>query len=116
MTNPVNIELSSNLAPILLGYDFNGVVDTGRFRVYPDDVIITGNTYHVEVMKYLSDHDIKARVYFPPDIRMSGNRNAVAVWKSEMIRRVGCTTFYEDDTLQAKIIEDSCPDCKIIKV
>lgn len=100
----------------MIGWDFNGVVDTGRFQVSPDDVIITGNTYHPDIIDYLHQHGIKARVYFPPDVRMAQNRNAVAVWKSEMIRRIGVTTFYEDDSLQAQIIRDSCPDCTVEQV
>ena len=101
---------------MIIGYDFNGVADSGRYRIYPDDVIITGNTYHLGVIERLGELDIKARVYFPPDVRMSNNPNAVAVWKSEMIRRVGVGQFYEDDPVQYKIIKDSCPDCEVIKV
>lgn len=100
----------------MIGYDFNGVVDTGKFRVYPDDVIITGNTFHEQVLSQLREMDIKARVYFPPDLRMGNKNYAVAVWKSEMIRWTGCTQFYEDNFEQWKIITESCPDCEVIRV
>lgn len=100
----------------MIGYDFNGVVDTGKFRVYPDDVIITGNTFHEDVLHQLREMDIKARVYFPPDTRMGNQRRAVAAWKSEMIRRTGCTQFFEDDTLQVEIIRECCPDVEVIAV
>lgn len=100
----------------MIGYDFNGVADSGRFRIYPDDVIITGNTYHIGVLEKLKELEIKARVYFPPDNRIGNNANASAVWKCEMIRRIGVTQFYENDLTQYRIIKDSCPDCEVIKV
>ena|ERR1700756_691613 len=100
----------------MIGYDFDGVITTGKFRVFPDDVIITGNTNHQGVMKQLSDMDIKARVYFPPDVRMSHSPQAVAVWKSEMIRRTRCEKFYEDEQIQWEIIRASCPDCEVYRV
>lgn len=100
----------------MIGYDFDGVVSTGKFRVYPDDVIITGNTHHEGVMDKLQAMGIKARTYFPPDTRMSHLVQAIAVWKSEMIRRTGCEKFYEDDAIQATILKASCPDCEIICV
>lgn len=100
------------------GFDFNGVVDTGRPGLQPteEDVIITGNTFIMQVYDYLDTHSIRCAVYFPPDKRMSGNRNAVAVWKSEMIRRLRLDTFYEDDTQQWEILKDSCPDTEVIRI
>lgn len=100
------------------GFDFNGVVDTERPGLQPtiDDVIITGNTFVDEVYNYLESHGLRCAVYFPPDKRYGNKRYAVAVWKSEMIRRLGLTTFYEDDYLQADIIIESCPDCEVIRV
>lgn len=100
----------------MIGYDFDGVVSTGKFRVYPDDVIITGNVYHEGVMKKLQELKIKARVYFPPDLRGAHSDLAAAVWKSEMIRRIGVTEFYEDSKIQRDVIEASCPDCQVIPV
>jgi hypothetical protein len=67
-------------------------------------------------MKYLQEHDIKARVYFPPDPRYANKRYAVAVWKSFMIDKLGVTMFYEDDTLQAAIIQEANPDCEVVVV
>lgn len=100
------------------GFDFNGVVDSGRpgLQPNPDDVIVTGNTFVEGVIDYLRDHDIKCAVYFPPDRRYGNKRLAVGVWKSEMIRRLQLDEFYEDDSLQADIIEESCPDTKIIRI
>ena len=98
------------------GFDFDGVVSTGNKRPSIDDCIITGNTYVESVLNQLELLEIKCAVYFPPDKRMSGNTNAVAVWKSEMIRRLQLEEFYEDDIIQYGIIKDSCPDCKVLKV
>lgn len=100
----------------MIGFDFNGVVDTGNKRPSIDTVIITGNTYVAGVLDYLNTHGIKCAVYFPPDKRMSNNHNAVAVWKSEMIRRLGLTEFYESNKQEWEILRDSCPDCKVFKV
>lgn len=100
----------------MIGYDFDGVASTGKYRIFPDDVIITGNTHHETVLAKLQELNIKARVYFPPDVRMSHNPYAVAVWKSEMIRRTRCEKFYEDEITQFDIIRASCPDCEVIRV
>lgn len=102
----------------MIGFDFNGVVDTGRPGLQPgyDDVIITGNTFITEVYDYLDSHQLRCAVYFPPDKRYANKRLAVAVWKSEMIRRLRLDTFYEDDSLQADIIEESCPDTEVIRI
>ena len=98
------------------GFDFNGVVDTGRPGLQPkeDDVIITGNTFPTEIFDYLDSHKLRCPVYFPPDKRYANKRYAVAVWKSEMIRRLNLDTFYEDDPTQGEIIAESCPDCKVV--
>lgn len=102
----------------MTGFDFNGVVDTGRPGLQPthEDVIITGNTFITEVYDYLDSHQLRCAVYFPPDKRMANNRNAVAVWKSEMVRRLCLDKFYEDDALQWEIIRDSCPDTEVIRI
>jgi len=104
----------------MIGYDFNGVVDTGKFIPISaaDDVIITGNTLSMvnEVMSWLQSHGILCAVYFMPYKNGANNRELTAMWKSEMILRLGCSMYYEDDPLQHLIIEKSCPDCKVIKV
>jgi len=102
----------------MIGYDFNGVVDIGRFRPTNEDVIITGNTLVMvpSVLNWLTDNGLQCAVYFMPDVRLANNRNAVAVWKSDMVRRLRCEKFYEDDPIQYEIIKDSCPDCEVIKV
>lgn len=100
------------------GFDFNGVVDTGRAGLQPtyNDVIITGNTFITEIYDYLDEHHLRCAVYFPPDKRYANKNNAVAVWKSEMIRRLRLDEFYEDNEVQYSILVDSCPDTTIIKI
>lgn len=102
----------------IIGYDFNGVVDTGRFVPTSKDVIITGNTLPMvpSVMEYLDRNGIVCAVYFNPYKNGANNRHLVGVWKSEMIMRLGCKRFHEDDPLQYEIIKASCADCKVIKV
>ncbi len=98
------------------GYDFNGVVDTGEYRPGAEDVIITGNTIPLAlgVLQWLREHNINCPVYFMPDDKGALKPRAVAVWKSEMVRRLKLQVFYEDQPIQAEIIQESCPDCKVI--
>lgn len=98
----------------MIGFDYNGVVDVGIKRPSVRDCIITGNTHIEGVLDWLHDHGIKCAVYFAPPSAVGGN--AVAVWKSEMVRRLQLSEFYEDDPVQWEIIKDSCPDCKVLKV
>ncbi len=49
-----------------------------------------------------------------PDDKGALKPRAVAVWKSEMVRRLKLQVFYEDQPIQAEIIQESCPDCKVI--
>ena len=102
----------------MTGYDFNGVVDTGRFIPESTDVIITGNTLPMakSVIVWLLEHNIFCPVYFMPYKNGANNRELTAMWKSEMILRLGCERYYEDDPLQYQILVNCCPDCGIIKV
>lgn len=102
----------------MIGFDFNGVVDTGNYKPEIGDVIITGNTLPMvaQVMDYLLGHQIVCAVYFMPYKNGANNRELTAMWKSEMIMKLGCSKFYEDDELQYQIIKQCCSDCEVIKV
>jgi len=102
----------------MIGYDFNGVVDTGKYIPIDNDVIITGNTLPMvnSVLDWLRNAGIICAVYFMPYKNGANNRELTAMWKSEMILRLGCDMFYEDDILQWEIIKQCCPDCQVIKV
>ena len=102
----------------MIGYDFNGVVDSGNYRPTIADVIITGNTLPMvdSVLRWLYQNGIWCAVYFMPYKNGANNRELTALWKSEMIMKLGCEKFYEDDPLQHQIIKASCSDCEVIKV
>lgn len=102
----------------MTGYDFNGVVDTGKYIPTSEDVIITGNTIPMakSVITWLLEHNIFCAVYFQPLLYGANNMIVSAMWKAEMIKKLGLTKFYEDDPTQYNIIVNYCPDCEVIKV
>ena len=104
----------------MIGYDFNGVVDTGRFIPNEEDVIITGVVIGgglvISTLEYLQEHNIKCAVYFNPYPNGANNRELVATWKAEIINKLELKTFYEDDFLQYQIIKQCSPKCEVIKV
>lgn len=101
-----------------IGYDFNGVVDTGNFVPTIEDVIITGNTIVMvpAVLHYMKEHQLACAIYFNPYPRGANNIPLVAFWKAEMINKLNLEKFYEDQFDQWQIIKDLCPGCEIIKV
>jgi virulence-associated protein VapD len=100
----------------MTGFDYNGVVDTGNKRPSIDDVIITGNTDVKTTLDWLNVHNIQCAVYFPPKTMKSHDDTAAGVFKSDMIRLLGVTEFYEDKPEQIDIIKSSCPDCRVYRV
>lgn len=99
----------------MIGFDFNGVVDTGKFIPTKDDVIITGNTleYAQGVLDWLKEHNIQCPVYFNPYRYI---KEDAGMWKSEMIWKLKITKFYEDDPVQYEIIKHFSSGSEIIKV
>lgn len=101
----------------MIGYDFDGVVTTGRFHPDFGDVIITGNTIPMfaHVIKEMKRLNVACPVYFMPyDV---ANNNVVAArWKSEIIQKLNCSEFYEDNPIQARIISRNCPGCRVVLV
>lgn len=100
----------------LIGFDFNGVVDTGQMKPSINDVIITGNTDVKSTLDWLSINRIQCAVYFPPPTNKTHDDTAAGVWKSDMIRLLGVTKFYEDKPEQVDIIKSSCPNCEVVRV
>lgn len=98
-----------------IGYDFNGVVDTGQYIPTKDDVIVTGNTVVLAdgVLTWLRKHNIQCPVYFNP---YKYTPEDAGMWKAEMIGKLKITKFYEDDPVQFKIIKNSSSGCELIKV
>lgn len=99
----------------MTGYDFNGVVDTGKWRPTIKDVIITGNTDVETVLSWLKAERIMCAVYFPPK-NIAHDNYAAAVWKSMMINLLGVKKYYDDNTEQCAIMSSACPDCQITRV
>lgn len=101
----------------MIGYDFDGVVTTGKYHPDYGDVIITGNTIPMfaHVIKEMKRLGVACPVYFMP-YDAANNPPIVAKWKSEMIERLKCSRFYEDDPTQFRIIKRNCPDCEVILV
>ncbi len=104
----------------MIGYDFNGVVDTGKFIPTNEDIIITGITIGgglvVSTLKWLKDHNIMCAVYFNPFPYGVNNREVTANWKADLINKLELKMFYEDDPLQWQIIKSCSPKCEVIKV
>jgi hypothetical protein len=99
----------------MLGFDFDGVVTKG-YRPKYCDVIITGcgvNKF-AHVIKEMIKLRIGCPVYFNP--YNDGSIETAAKWKSEMILRLKCERFYENDSIQVKIIQKNCPNCEVIKI
>ncbi len=100
------------------GFDFNGVVDTGRFNIEPTDIIVTGNTIAMApaVLKWLAAHNISCPVYFNPAKDGAFNREAAGQWKASVIAAAELEEFYEDDPVQAAIISERCPELRLVRV
>ena len=97
----------------LTGYDLDGVITAG---VEPDPgaVVITGRTFaeYDQVCK-----DIAQR--FPLYIRgvgEHGDHEHAGLFKSVMVKMLGVTKFYEDEPVQAEMIQSDNPDCEVIVV
>ena len=101
----------------MIGFDFDGVVTTGRYKPDFTDVIITGNTIPMfaHVIKEMKRLGVACPVYFMP-YDSANNIQVAAKWKSEMIERLNCSRFYEDDPNQAFIIKKNCPNCEVVVV
>lgn len=101
----------------MVGFDFDGVVTTGKIKPTIKDVIITGNTFkdYRHVMDYLKENNVECAVYFMPYLVDSNRPYFAALWKTEIINRLGLPQFYEDSEFQYEIIKSLCPKCDVIK-
>jgi hypothetical protein len=100
----------------MIGFDFNGVVDTGKYLPTIEDVIITSNhnfDSRRATLEWLRDHGVLCAVYFNP---YSHDQVSGGNWKAEIITKLRIETFYEDDPIQFDIIKSSCPNITLIKV
>jgi hypothetical protein len=98
---------------VLNGYDIDGVLGRG-VRIERPCVCISGRT--------LAEWDgLCAQIaqQMPIFIRGMGGFGDVGDagrFKARMINGLGVTKFYEDDPEQARIIIDSCANCKVVLV
>jgi hypothetical protein len=98
---------------IYRGYDFDGTLTTGIQPILPY-VIISGRTfaeYNAAIIPWAE----KAPIYIRGAGKY-GDWQHAGEFKAQMIKTLGITEFYEDDTNQIQIIRQKCPECKIFQV
>jgi hypothetical protein len=82
------------------------------------DYIITGRkeSYRKVTEKWLDEHYIsyKKMIMFP--LREKKNNMALAKYKTEKIKSLGITLFYEDDFKISEYLKKHCPNTKIVYV
>jgi hypothetical protein len=98
--------------------DFDGVWDSLPDIRMITKVIITGRSWEEAIGTFHQMNDPKfigrrAPIYFNPVRKGIPNVDNISAWKSEMIKRLGVTDFWEDDPEEAKIIETMCPGVAI---
>jgi len=89
------------------GFDIDGVITAGIFPG-PKDVIITGRSFQManETNEMLRKKKINNPVYFNPELRKDNTRASSGKWKAKMIKSIPkIKKFFEDDPIQAEIIE-----------
>ena len=88
------------------GFDIDGVITEGVIPT-PDGVVITGRSYETapETYHMLHKKGIFNPVYFNPVAYGGTSLENSALWKAEVINRVGISKFYEDDPRQYDIIK-----------
>lgn len=98
---------------VLRGYDIDGVL-TRKVEPVKPYVVISGRTLD-EWERTVKEIGVGAPIYLRP-YGQPGDRMLAGRWKAEMIERLDVKEFYEDDRVQAKIIQDNCPGCEVIFV
>lgn len=108
-------------------FDIDGVIymGPGRTGVYPGpkDIIITGRSYQEapETRKMLEERGITNRVIFsttPFDYKTREKSGYHKVRTLQMLRWEGfeVVIHFEDDPIQAQIIEDNCVNVKVVRL
>ena len=96
------------------GYDIDGVLVPQKVKPQKPYIIITGRTYK-EWDRTIKEVGTEAPIYMRP-YGEYGNQSLAGKWKAEMINKLGVETFYEDDPVQIKIIQEDCSNVKIIQI
>lgn len=99
----------------IIGYDFDGVITHGVRPIPGRSVIITGRSWkqHRHTLDQMKALGVDCPVYFSPSPQNSSPEGA-ARWKAHLIEHIGISIFYEDDAMQAHMIEDLCPGVKVV--
>lgn len=95
----------------MIGTDFDGTLNAG-LDIQPPYAIISGRTFD-EYDKEIASHASKTPTY----IRGVGeptDMEHIADFKSVMIKLLGITKFYENNSAEADIIKKQCPDCDVV--
>ena len=103
-------------------FDIDGVLyNDGLSGIYPGpaDIIITGRSYQerIETMEFLHSKGIYNTVYFHMVTFENKTREKSGHHKAEVLKeRMDVLYHYEDDIVQADIIEKECPHIRVIRI
>lgn len=101
-----------------IGFDFDGVADTGIFE--DGAILITGRPEEEkdEILETLGDKKPSAIYFFPEDEEMDENNKDVkiGIFKAKTIKKLGLEKFYEDTDAQIHIIQELNPNLEIVRV
>lgn len=109
-------------------YDIDGVINMGAdymgLRPGPNDIIITGRSEDEAdyTMKWLADNGIHNIVCFNPIKFEDKTRDSSGHHKASVINElidkynVNVGLHFEDDPVQADIIERLCPRVKVVRI
>ena len=106
-------------------FDIDGVIfmgwNLGGVYPGPDDIIITGRSFEEmkETLDMLNEKGIKNIVYFNSLKYEAKTRESSGIHKANTINNLNGKGWniqiaYEDDPIQAKIINELCPGIKIV--
>lgn len=100
----------------IVGSDFDNT-----WTIHPEirgivDVIITGNSWEetAGVMEELGRTDIP--VFFNTVKSGEENLSNIVVHKADIIKKLGVTKFFEDQSQQVNLLKVLCPKTKIVLV
>lgn len=98
-------------------FDIDGVITIGIYPG-PDDVIITGRSFEEEeeTIKMLRGRGILNKVYFNPVKFDNKTRQTSGQHKARIIGMLQPNIHLEDDPIQWDIIEERCPNVKVVKI
>ena len=100
-------------------FDIDGVINLDSYGIgiqpgSPDDIIVTGRSFQEkdETLRFLHEHGIKNRVFFNPvkfdqKTREGSGWHKANVFNLMNIKKKRVHIHYEDDPIQAEIIQDN---------